>query len=71
MKYDYYTQTDGFPEAKITLSQALNIAKRFGMKKEEAKELLQDPSEGDIEFKTICNGFERSISIWAEEAMNY
>lgn len=65
MQYDYYTQTEGFPEVKITLQQAIEIVQRFrDVESKNIRETLHDPNNGEI----ICSD---AVKVWAEEAMRY
>lgn len=60
MKFDYYYQTEGTPEVKITLREAKEICKRFGKNTKN----LSDPNIAEV----MCSS---SVRVWAEEAMNY
>lgn len=65
LQYDYYTQTEGFPEVKINLQQAIEIVQRFrDIESKNIREALHDPNNGEI----ICSD---SVKVWAEEAMHY
>jgi hypothetical protein len=63
MKYDYYTQTKGFEEVKISLSQAIKICKQSigSFSTSEIKSKLHNPEIGEME-----SGF---VRVWAEEKM--
>lgn len=63
MQFDYYTQTEGFPDVKIDIMRAIHIVRRFyDMKPGTIKKTLQDG-------ETILCG--DAVKVWAEEAMNY
>ena len=64
LQYDYYTQTEGYPEVKITWSLAAEICDKFGFNTTTAWRLLHDPNIGEVILSD-------KVKIWAEETMLY
>lgn len=63
MQYDYYTQTEGFPDVKISLNLAIELVQRF--RDMERAVIITALKDGEI---IECSD---KVKVWAEEAIIY
>ena len=60
IKLVYYKREEGEDEEKISLSECLELAEKYGIERDYALKLLKDPQIGEVEIE--------GLRLWSEEA---